>query len=138
MAVPAPQSRAGSPRPFPGRRCPGRRPRPLFGLPAERTAFRVADLEDTGLPDGCADGIVCVDALGGATDRIAALRELRRVLAPGGRLVMTRASRLGAAPPGGTRPAPRGSRSSTWTSGPLRPPCGNGSTACGRPTPTNC
>ncbi|WP_086861030.1 class I SAM-dependent methyltransferase [Streptomyces milbemycinicus] len=72
--------------------------RPRFGLSAERAAFRVAELEDTGLPDASAHGIVCVDALGGAADRGAALRELGRVLAPGGRLVMTRASRRGAAP----------------------------------------
>ncbi|MET9451126.1 class I SAM-dependent methyltransferase [Streptomyces cinerochromogenes] len=65
---------------------------------AERAAFRVAELENTGLPDGCAHGIVCVDALGGAADRDAAVRELGRVLAPGGRLVMTRASRRGATP----------------------------------------
>lgn len=69
-----------------------------FGLSAERAAFRVAELENTGLPDACARGIVCVDALGGAPDRAAALRELGRILAPGGRLVMTRAARRGAAP----------------------------------------
>lgn len=72
--------------------------RPRFGLPAERAAFRVAELENTGLPDGCAHGIVCVDAFGGAADRDTALRELGHVLAPGGRLVMTRAARRGAAP----------------------------------------
>ncbi|GAA0667160.1 hypothetical protein GCM10009535_53750 [Streptomyces thermocarboxydovorans] len=72
--------------------------RSRFGLPAERAAFRVAELENTGLPDASAHGIVCVDAFGGAADRSAALRELGRVLAPGGRLVMTRAARQGAAP----------------------------------------
>ncbi|MEU2977210.1 class I SAM-dependent methyltransferase [Streptomyces hirsutus] len=69
-----------------------------FGLPAARTAFRVAELENTGLPDAAADGIVCVDAFGHATDRIAALRELGRLLAPGGRLLLTRALRSGAMP----------------------------------------
>ncbi|KPC62608.1 class I SAM-dependent methyltransferase [Streptomyces chattanoogensis] len=69
-----------------------------FGIPAQRAVFHVAELEDTGLPDGCAHGIVCVDALGGADDRDAALRELGRVLAPGGRLVMTWASRRDTAP----------------------------------------
>lgn len=63
-----------------------------------RAAFRVAELEKTGLPDGCANGVVCVDALGRAADRGAALRELGRVLAPGGRLVVTRALRRGAEP----------------------------------------
>jgi ubiquinone/menaquinone biosynthesis C-methylase UbiE len=67
--------------------------RSRFGLSAERAAFRVADLESTGLPDTGAAGIVCVDAFAGANDRAAALRELGRVLAPGGRLVMTRAAR---------------------------------------------
>lgn len=41
---------------------------------------------------------MCVDALGRATDRGAALRELGRLLAPGGRLVVTRALRRGAEP----------------------------------------
>lgn len=69
-------------------------------LPAgpERAVFRVAELEDTGLPTGCAHGVVCVDALGHAGDRGAALRELARLLAPGGRLVVTRALRRGAQP----------------------------------------
>ncbi|MFF5809167.1 class I SAM-dependent methyltransferase [Streptomyces sp. NPDC012746] len=74
----------------------GRRTR--FDLPAERVAFRVAELENTGLPGAGAHGIVCVDALGGVADRDAAVRELARILAPGGRLVMTRASRQGALP----------------------------------------
>ncbi|MGW9369672.1 class I SAM-dependent methyltransferase [Streptomyces xanthophaeus] len=65
---------------------------------AGRAAFRVAELEDTGLPGGHAHGIVCVDALGNATDRTAAVRELGRVLAPGGRLLLTRSTRRGAEP----------------------------------------
>ncbi|MGW7343073.1 class I SAM-dependent methyltransferase [Streptomyces sp. NPDC054854] len=72
--------------------------RPRFGMSTGQASFRVAELEDTGLPDGCAQAIVCVDALGGAGDRDAALRELGRVLAPGGRLVMTRSLRRGATP----------------------------------------
>ncbi|MFD7444050.1 class I SAM-dependent methyltransferase [Streptomyces sp. NPDC059909] len=73
--------------------------RPHFlGGGTDRAAFRVAELEDTGLPDSCAHGIVCVDALGRATVRDAAVRELGRVLAPGGRLVVTRALRRGATP----------------------------------------
>ncbi|MFF9127118.1 class I SAM-dependent methyltransferase [Streptomyces sp. NPDC014889] len=67
-------------------------------LPAGRAAFRVAGLEATGLPDGCAHGVVCVDALSRAADRDQAVRELGRVLAPGGRLVLTRALRRGAEP----------------------------------------
>ncbi|MGW4821972.1 class I SAM-dependent methyltransferase [Streptomyces sp. NPDC004227] len=67
-------------------------------LPAGRAAFRFAGLEATGLPDGCAHGVVCVDALSRAADRDQAVRELGRVLAPGGRLVLTRALRRGAVP----------------------------------------
>ncbi|MER5199820.1 class I SAM-dependent methyltransferase [Streptomyces sp. NPDC002755] len=72
--------------------------RPRFGLPAERAAFRVAALEDTGLPDSGVHGIVCVDALGLAGGRGAALREFGRVLVPGGRLVMTWSLRRSAEP----------------------------------------
>lgn len=70
----------------------------FLGPAADHAVFRVAELENTGLPDGCAHGIVCVDALGRATDRGNALRELSRVLAPGGALVVTRALRRGADP----------------------------------------
>ncbi|GGU69112.1 class I SAM-dependent methyltransferase [Streptomyces daghestanicus] len=70
----------------------------FLGPAADRAVFHVGELENTDLPDGCAHGIVCVDALGGAADRGAALRELGRVLAPGGRLVVTRALRQGAEP----------------------------------------
>ncbi|MFD9483661.1 class I SAM-dependent methyltransferase [Streptomyces sp. NPDC059991] len=70
----------------------------FLGDTADRAVFRVAELENTGLPDGCAHAIVCVDVLGRAADRGAALRELGRVLAPGGRLVVTRALRRGAEP----------------------------------------
>lgn len=62
----------------------------------DRAAFRVAELEDTGPPNSSAHRIVCVNALGRA-DR-AVVRELGRVLAPGGRLVLTRALRRGAEP----------------------------------------
>ncbi|MFD9535059.1 class I SAM-dependent methyltransferase [Streptomyces sp. NPDC060010] len=70
----------------------------FLGPAADRAAFRVAELEHTGLPDGRAHAIVCVDALGRAADRGTALRELGRALAPGGRLLVTRALRRGADP----------------------------------------
>jgi len=95
VAGPRPRRPPGGVRPVPGRRRPGHRRASRFGLSAKRAAFRVAELENTGLPDASAHGIVCVDALGGAADRDTALRELGRVLAPGGRLVMTRAARRG-------------------------------------------
>ncbi|MBT1186631.1 methyltransferase domain-containing protein [Streptomyces sp. CJ_13] len=73
--------------------------RPHFlGITADRAIFRVAGLENTGLPTAHAHGIVCVDALGRAADCGAALRELARTLAPGGRLLVTRALRRGAEP----------------------------------------
>jgi cyclopropane fatty-acyl-phospholipid synthase-like methyltransferase len=58
-----------------------------FGL-ADRSSFRVAPLDRTGLPDGCADGLLSVDALYFA-DSAPALREVHRILVPGGRAVFT-------------------------------------------------
>lgn len=66
-----------------------------FGVPA---AFRVAGLENTGLPDGAAHGMVCVDALSFAPNRKAAMSELGRILRPGARLVLTRAVRQDSKP----------------------------------------
>lgn len=59
-----------------------------FG-PADRVEFRVGDLTATGLPDSTADAIMCVDSMQFADPVIAGLRECRRILVPGGRLVMT-------------------------------------------------
>lgn len=68
-------------------------------VPAGRAAFRTATLEATGLPDEYAHGVICVDALSFAADRGAALSEFARILAPGGRLVLTRSQRTGTQPP---------------------------------------
>jgi SAM-dependent methyltransferase len=59
-----------------------------FGL-AERSRFVVGDLAETGLPDGCADGVVCVDAFMFAEDVGACAREVHRLLRPGRRFVLT-------------------------------------------------
>ncbi|MEW1599352.1 class I SAM-dependent methyltransferase [Streptomyces sp. NPDC093808] len=75
----------------------GRR-RHVLGEQSARAAFRIAELEETGLPDGCAHGIVCVNALSGGIDKAAVVHELGRVLAPGGRLLMTRSLRRGTTP----------------------------------------
>jgi SAM-dependent methyltransferase len=55
-----------------------------------RTAdFRIGDLTATGLDAGSADAVLCVDAIQFAGEQDAAFRELRRVLVPGGRVVLT-------------------------------------------------
>ncbi|MFI6321090.1 class I SAM-dependent methyltransferase [Nonomuraea sp. NPDC050556] len=59
-----------------------------FGL-GGRASFQVGTFEDTGLADGAADGVISMDALPFSPDRRAALRELHRVLRPGGRAVIT-------------------------------------------------
>jgi SAM-dependent methyltransferase len=56
------------------------------GLAAE---FRVGDLAATGLDAGSADGVMCVDAIQFAPRPGDAYREIRRILAPGGRVALT-------------------------------------------------
>lgn len=51
--------------------------------------FRVGDLAATGLDAGSADAVLCVDAIQFAPQPGAAYQELRRVLVPGGRAVLT-------------------------------------------------
>ncbi len=51
--------------------------------------FRTGDLAATGLGDGSVYAVVCVDAIQFAEEPSAAYAELRRVLAPGGRAVLT-------------------------------------------------
>jgi ubiquinone/menaquinone biosynthesis C-methylase UbiE len=60
-----------------------------FCLPAERAKYGVGSLLRTGLPDRYANGLICVDALGFERDRRKALEEIRRVLKPGARAVVT-------------------------------------------------
>ena len=56
---------------------------------ADRASFQVADMARTGLADASADAAMCVDAVQFVEPAAAALLECRRVLVPGGRLVMT-------------------------------------------------
>jgi SAM-dependent methyltransferase len=54
--------------------------------------FRVHDLADpiSWLPDGCVDLVLCALAIEYVDDRVAALREFKRVPRPGGALVLSR------------------------------------------------
>ena len=51
--------------------------------------FQVGDLAATGLPDASVDAVLCVDAIQFADEPAVAYAELRRVLKPGGRAVLT-------------------------------------------------
>lgn len=51
--------------------------------------FLVGELESIGLDDGSVDALLCVDAIQFAGDSAVAYSELRRVLVPGGRAVLT-------------------------------------------------
>jgi SAM-dependent methyltransferase len=56
---------------------------------ADGAEFRVGDLTATGLPDASVDAIMCVDAMQFAEPYRAGPAECRRILKPGGRLVLT-------------------------------------------------
>jgi ubiquinone/menaquinone biosynthesis C-methylase UbiE len=58
-------------------------------VPSARARFLVGDLAASGLPDECADAAVCLDAIFFAEDRVAALREVKRLLRPAGRYAFT-------------------------------------------------
>ncbi|WP_329049050.1 class I SAM-dependent methyltransferase [Amycolatopsis sp. NBC_01488] len=65
-----------------------RRRAQALGL-ADRADFRVGELGSTGLSTASVDAVLIVDSLQFAESKPAALRECRRVLLPGGRLVVT-------------------------------------------------
>jgi SAM-dependent methyltransferase len=56
---------------------------------AGRAEFRVGELTATGLPDGFADAVLCVDAMQFADPYEDGIAECRRILKPGGRVVLT-------------------------------------------------
>jgi ubiquinone/menaquinone biosynthesis C-methylase UbiE len=58
-------------------------------VPDDRARYVVGDLAATGLPDAFVDAALCLDAVFFAEDRIAALREVRRIVRPGARYVFT-------------------------------------------------
>jgi len=57
--------------------------------PGGTADFRVGNLAATGLEAGSATAVLCVDAIQFAPQPGAAYREIRRILAPGGRAVLT-------------------------------------------------
>lgn len=72
--------------------------RALFGL-SERATFAVGGLDDTGLSAGGADGVICIDAFQFSPDQVATAREMRRVLRPGGAVVLSSWEQVDGAPP---------------------------------------
>ena len=64
-------------------------------VPRPQASFIVADASDTSLPAKTADAIICIDALQLVPGKDALLREVARVLRPGGRAVITTWERRG-------------------------------------------
>ncbi|GAA3288863.1 class I SAM-dependent methyltransferase [Dactylosporangium vinaceum] len=54
-----------------------------------RATFQLGTLTETGIPSASADAVMCIDAIQFATPPAAGLRECRRLLKPGARLVLT-------------------------------------------------
>lgn len=54
-----------------------------------RASFEVGDLTDSGLRTGLADAVLCIDAIHFASSVTKAVAECRRLLVPGGRVVIT-------------------------------------------------
>jgi SAM-dependent methyltransferase len=55
----------------------------------DHARFQTGDLTASGLPDGSVDAVLCTDSIQFPDDPGTAYRELRRVLVPGGRAVVT-------------------------------------------------
>jgi cyclopropane fatty-acyl-phospholipid synthase-like methyltransferase len=56
---------------------------------SDKVTFAIADAMELPYPDGSFDAVWAVESLSHMPDRVAALREMLRVLRPGGRLVLT-------------------------------------------------
>ncbi len=68
------------------------------GVPGgvERIAWATGDAERLPLPDACADAVTISFGLRNVTNRLAALKDMRRVLKPGGRFFCLEFSHIGA------------------------------------------
>jgi SAM-dependent methyltransferase len=64
-------------------------------VPRPQVSFIVADATGSSLPPGTVDAVVCIDALQVVPDKSGLLREIARVLRPGGRAVITTWERRG-------------------------------------------
>jgi SAM-dependent methyltransferase len=58
-------------------------------LGASNASFRLGDLTATGLPDASIEAVLCTDAIQFPGEPAGAYHEIRRVLKPGGRVVLT-------------------------------------------------
>jgi SAM-dependent methyltransferase len=58
-----------------------------LGVP--NASFTVGNLTATGLPDGCADAVLCTDSIQFPDEPSTAYREIRRILKPAGRVGLT-------------------------------------------------
>ncbi|GAA4773356.1 class I SAM-dependent methyltransferase [Actinomycetospora chlora] len=81
----APGTRVIAIEPNPSMHGPLRASAARYGIDLE---IRAVGAEDTGLPDGCVDAVVSTLVLCTVVDPAAALAEARRVLRPGGRLIV--------------------------------------------------
>ena len=66
--------------------------------------FCVGDMTAAGVGTGVAEAVVCIETIMFAGAHLDALRECRRILAPGGRLVLTGGRRSSDRVPAGTSP----------------------------------
>jgi SAM-dependent methyltransferase len=58
-------------------------------LGVSSASFRVGELTASGLPDACVDAVLCTDSIQFPDEPARAYAEIRRVLKPGGRVVLT-------------------------------------------------
>jgi SAM-dependent methyltransferase len=58
-------------------------------MAVSNASFRIGELTATGLPDASAEAVLCTDAIQFPDEPASAYNEIRRVLKPGGRVVLT-------------------------------------------------